>query len=510
MLLNLSFLIPLLPLASSFVHPGLLVSDGDITRAQQKIKANAEPWTTSWNVLTGLRFSEASYTPSPVSVVYRSAWDGNAENAENLWHDVAAAFNLALRWKISSNTSFADAASNILHAWASTLTALGGGDDKYLTAGLQGYELANAAELLRDYEPFAKNVLPSVIDMANKIFIPMHYKWLRHEEPSEHNILHFFANWELCNIASAMAMGVLTENQTVWDFAVDYFKHGDGNGAINNAISDIVEEPGTGKPLGQGQESGRDQGHSALDFQLLAVIGQQAWNQGEDLFGFNDSLILKGTEYFARYNLGHDVPFVPYTNGIVNFKEISSASRGAMRPTWELLHSHYVMIKGMDAPWTTLFLNESLNYYKGAEGGAGSWGEGSGHYDGLGWGSLLHRLDESDVAAASSSASTPTASPLSGKPTLMALAQSTPGSSLTAVPSGAKATTASAASTSVAGSSIPSVPQSSPSTSSHPTGTPAASADLQPSLRPTGAGQKPGHQGHKHGHKHGKCRAHYN
>jgi hypothetical protein len=26
-----------------------------------------------------------------------------------------------------------------------------GGDDKYLTAGLQGYELANAAELLRDY-----------------------------------------------------------------------------------------------------------------------------------------------------------------------------------------------------------------------------------------------------------------------------------------------------------------------------------------------------------------------
>jgi hypothetical protein len=290
----LSFVVPLLPLASGFVHPGLLVSDSDVARAQEKIEANQDPWTTSWNTLTGLSFSDASYTPSPVSHVYRSAWDNNAENAELLWHDVAAAFNLALRWKITQNVSFADTASNILHAWATTLNAIDGGDDKYLTAGLQGYELANAAELLRDYEPFAANVLPAVVEMANNIFVPMHYRWLNHEEPSEHNILHFFANWELCNIASAMAMGVLTDNKTVWDFAVNYFKTGDGTGAINNAINNIVEEPGTGTLLGQGQESGRDQGHSALDIQLLGVIGQQAWNQGEDLFAYNDSRILRG------------------------------------------------------------------------------------------------------------------------------------------------------------------------------------------------------------------------
>ncbi|KAH3056699.1 hypothetical protein KXV27_009290 [Aspergillus fumigatus] len=386
------------------------------SKKSKQTQTHGPPPGTS--VLTRLRFSDASYTPSPASVVYRSDWDGNVANAENLWHDVAAAFNLALRWKISSDTTFADTASNILHAWATKLTALGGGDDKYLTAGLQGYQLANAAELLRDYEPFATKVLPSVIDMANTVFIPMHYKWLRHEEPSQHNILHFFANWELCNVASAMAMGVLTDNQTVWDFAVEYFKEGEGTGSIHNAITDIVEEPGTGAPLGQGQEAGRDQGHSALDVQLLAVVGQQAWNQGEDLFALNDSRILRGlmAEYWARYNLGHDDPFVPYSNGIVSFTELSSASRGAMRPTWELLYNHYVTIKGMDAPWTTKFLNESLNYYGGAEGGAGSWGEGSGHYDGLGWGSLLHRLDREDVAAQGSGANTLIASQMIKRP----------------------------------------------------------------------------------------------
>ncbi|KAH1280305.1 hypothetical protein KXX33_009518 [Aspergillus fumigatus] len=454
------------------------------------------------SVLTRLRFSDASYTPSPASVVYRSDWDGNVANAENLWHDVAAAFNLALRWKISSDTTFADTASNILHAWATKLTALGGGDDKYLTAGLQGYQLANAAELLRDYEPFATKVLPSVIDMANTVFIPMHYKWLRHEEPSQHNILHFFANWELCNVASAMAMGVLTDNQTVWDFAVEYFKEGEGTGSIHNAITDIVEEPGTGAPLGQGQEAGRDQGHSALDVQLLAVVGQQAWNQGEDLFALNDSRILRGAEYWARYNLGHDDPFVPYSNGIVSFTELSSASRGAMRPTWELLYNHYVTIKGMDAPWTTKFLNESLNYYGGAEGGAGSWGEGSGHYDGLGWGSLLHRLDREDVAAQGSGANTLIASP-NDKATSK-LPQSTPDASR-AGSSGANSTSMS---TSVA-SSTP-TPLSSPSSPLPGTSTPASTPDSQPTPCPPEAGQKPSHRAHRHSHhgrKHGRCHA---
>lgn len=104
-------------------------------------------------------------------------------------------------------------------------------------------------------------------------------------------------------------------------------------------------------------------------------------------------------EYFARFNLGHDVPFVNYTNSIVFYDQISNASRGATRPTWELLYSHYVQIKGLDAPWTTEYLNYTLSGYGGFEPGAGSLGEGSGHYDGLGWGSLLYHMDAEDVVA---------------------------------------------------------------------------------------------------------------
>ncbi|ROW00095.1 hypothetical protein VSDG_03573 [Cytospora chrysosperma] len=387
---------------AAFVHPGLLVTDADLTRAKTKVEAGLDPWLSSWYELTNSTYAQAEYTNHATSAIYRGSDGVHSDNSASLWHDAAAAFALALRWKISGNETFASTAAAILTAWGETLTGIGTNStdmDNYLSAGFQGSELANAAELLRDYQPFADDGLQKVIDMMNNVFLPMNLAFLNHELPAEHIWTHFFANWELGNMASAMSIAVLSDNSTTWDFVVDYFKNGGGNGNINLAVSNLVEEPGTGVILGQGQESGRDQGHSALDQQMLGVVGQQAWNQGEDLFAYNNSRILQGAEYFARYNLGYDVPFVNYTNSIVYYSQISNASRGATRPTWELLYSHYVQIKGLDAPWTTKYLNYTVNSYGGFEPGAGSLGEGSGRYDGLGWGSLLYHMDASDVAA---------------------------------------------------------------------------------------------------------------
>ncbi|KAH8596032.1 chondroitin AC/alginate lyase [Bisporella sp. PMI_857] len=396
----------LLPLVSAFIHPGLLVNDVDIVRIKSKLAAKLDPWQSSWEKLTTIKYGQAGYTNNAVSGVYRDTVDGVVANAQLLWHDAAAAFNLGLRWKIEGDEQFAEAAAKILIAWGETLQDFDVGDDKYLTVGLQGHQLANAAELIRDYEPFASGGMATFIDMFRNVILEKNIFFLNHQAPSEHNHKHFHANWELCNIASVMAFGVLTDNSTLFDYAVNYFKNGSGNGAINNAITNLVEEPGTGTILGQPQEAGRDQGHSALDFQLFGVIGQQAWNQGEDLYAYNNSRILQGTEYFSRYNLGNDVPFMPWTNGIVSFSVISEASRGAFRPTFELLYAHYAQIKGVEAPWTERYRNYTTEAMGGFEGGGGSWGEGSGHYDGLGWGSLLYHLDDEDVVALKGTQST--------------------------------------------------------------------------------------------------------
>ncbi|EKV04559.1 hypothetical protein PDIG_88750 [Penicillium digitatum PHI26] len=63
--------------------------------------------------------------------------------------------------------------------------------------------------------------------MASNLFIPIHCGWINYEEPLEHNIFQ-----ELCLVASAMTVGVLTDNQTVWDFVVKHLQSGDGMGSI--------------------------------------------------------------------------------------------------------------------------------------------------------------------------------------------------------------------------------------------------------------------------------------
>ncbi|KAJ0416594.1 chondroitin AC/alginate lyase [Aspergillus carlsbadensis] len=476
--------------ASAWTHPGLLVTDSEVSRIQTKLAAEKEPWVSAWAYFESLSFSSSSYTPNAVSDIDRPT------NGEILWHDAAAAFNLALRWKVTQEDEYADAASAILSAWGKTLTTFSGGDDKYLSAGLQGYELANAAELLRDYAPFVEDGWDTFVDMAVNVILPLNFAFLNHEEPSQHNVLHFFANWELAQVASIQAISVLTENATAWEFAIDYFKNGDGNGAIGNAITPLVEDPDTGAALGQGQESGRDQGHSALDQQLLAAVAQQAWNQGEDLFVLNDSLILRGAEYFARYNLGHDVPFEPYTNGIVSYTDISSASRGATRPTWELLYAHYVQIKGLDAPYTVAYRNNTLEYFGGLfEKGIG-YGEGSGHYDGVGWGTLLYRLEEDDLEAIQGGTSTATATA-----TFQSSASSSPASSPSSTVIASESATPSTIASSAA--SVSTSRASTTTTTNSATGTSTTGVAIQPTLG-HGHGHGHGHHGHDAG---GHCKA---
>jgi hypothetical protein len=167
---------------SAFVHPGLLINEVDITRIKIKLDAQRDPWLSSWNDLISLEYSSASYTNNAVPVVYRDDEGTNTANAQLLWHDAAAAFNLGLRWKVSGETQYAEAAAKILTAWGETLTSLGDLDDDYLTAGFQGHELANAAELLRDYAPFAKNGLTALTDMMTTVFLTKNLYFLNHRQ----------------------------------------------------------------------------------------------------------------------------------------------------------------------------------------------------------------------------------------------------------------------------------------------------------------------------------------
>ena len=65
----------------------------------------------------------------------------------------------------------------------------------------------------------------------------------------------------------------------------------------------FYEFPGADSTMAEMQESGRDQGHCTLSLALLTTICQLAWNQGDDLWGFRNNIVLKASEYVAKYNI---------------------------------------------------------------------------------------------------------------------------------------------------------------------------------------------------------------
>jgi hypothetical protein len=354
-----------------------LHGDSDFARMKAKVDAGAEPWLSGWQRLTANAHAQLDWMPKPVATVFRGANGKDPENYARLYNDAAAAYALALRWKISDDRRYADKAVDVLDAWSATLVAIDGTSDKYLAAGIYGYQLANAAEILRTYEGWPADSVARFAAMMLSVFYPLNHDFLvRHNGAC---ISHYWANWDICNMDSMLAIGVLSDRRAIYDEAVSYFKSGSGNGAIDKAV--FYVHPGH---LGQWQESGRDQGHNLLGIGLMGAFCEMAWHQGDDLYGYDDNRFLAGAEYVAQYNLGNDVPYTPYDNcDKVNQTTIAAASRGGDRPIWELVYNHYVNRKHLAAPFTTQYAARVR-----PEGGGGDYGPNSGGYDQLGYGTL--------------------------------------------------------------------------------------------------------------------------
>ncbi|KAJ5573114.1 hypothetical protein VI817_007937 [Penicillium citrinum] len=377
--------------ASAFVHPGALHTTQDFERINTHVADANEPWNSTWTLLTNSPYAQSSYQPSPQETVYRGANGVDPENYQNLYRDAAAAYQLALRWKISNDTTFADAAVNILNSWAVTLTGISGTSDKFLASGLYGYQMANAAELMSDYAGWNSENKTATGTMLTNVFASMNTLFLGDHNGQDY--YHYYANWDQCNLASLIAIGIFTDNQTMYDNAIDYVRTGPSNGALPVfAIANYTESE-TGKLLTQGQEAGRDQGHSTLDAVLFGIIAQQAYNQGDDLFAEYSNEILNAAEYIGKYNVGHDVPYTAYNSYQGNQTVISNNSRGTVRPGFELLSAHYGQLKGLDSTWTDAYRDwVNDNSTGGVEGGGGNYGSTSGGFDGLGFGTLLYRI----------------------------------------------------------------------------------------------------------------------
>jgi hypothetical protein len=318
--------------AQTFVHPGILHGKEDLKRMKEAVAEKREPVFSGYKVFAENIASSYEYKmQGPLEMVGRNPTVGQTA----FDNDANAAHQNAIMWAITGDKRYADKAIEIVNAWSSTLKSITG-KDAVLMAGLGPFKMINAAEILR-YTSTGWKV--SDIKRAEKLFKEVIYPVLKDFAPFANG------NWDAAAIKTMLAIAVFCNDRCIFENAVRYYTSGWGNGSLKNYI---VNENG------QIQESGRDQPHSQLGIGMLAECCAIAWNQGIDLYGYSDNLLLKGFEYTARYNLGHDdMPFNEWLDrtGKYHHYKISDKGRGQLRAVFEQVYNHYVDIKGLKAPF---------------------------------------------------------------------------------------------------------------------------------------------------------------
>lgn len=316
-----------------FVHPGILHTKESMQRIREAVAAGEQPYLDGLEVLKKHPQSSSRYV-----VLGGFEETGRKPSVRTNEHesDANAAYQNAMMWVITGEQAHADKAIEIINAWSNELKRITG-RDAILSAGISGVKFVAAAEVLRHTNSGWSD---KDIVKAENMFKNVYY-------PVCKDMADFAnGNWALAALQTVMAIAVFTDDEVMFDRAVDWFYNGKDNARLTHYVINEV---------GQCQESGRDQQHTMLGLGYLSVVAEIGWNQGLDLYGAENSRILKGFEYTAAYNLGYKVPFEETTDttGKYHHTAISEEGRGefSRRPIFEMVYNHYKNRRGLDCPY---------------------------------------------------------------------------------------------------------------------------------------------------------------
>ena len=404
----------------------------DFARVKAELDGNTIPEVSqAFAALKASPYSSLSRMPEPQELIVRGDPKGTGIDKENYAYamrDAAAAYQTALIWKLSGDEAYAKKSIEIMNAWALKCKKITSNDaNQVLAAGAQGYTFACAAEMMLGYSGWNAGDVAKFKQWMLDVFATKNKEFLEHKNTNT-CAKHYWSNWDLVNMCSYMAIGILTEKSDMVNYVVNYFYKGPGNGCINYLITgDFLKDPlGSGEMLAQDQESGRDQGHAQMSAMVTANLAQMAYSLYEqnklnadaaklDFFAANDNALLKLGEYVALSNLrsGTDnankegqwlvsatkMPFnkLEYCVGCscsdknhsaVHTSLADDSGRGSARPGWEIYYNHYAKVKGLNSGF--IYVKQMADKMRPECGpGDSRYGNNSGAFDQLGWSTLM-------------------------------------------------------------------------------------------------------------------------
>ncbi|MGC3990389.1 MAG: putative Ig domain-containing protein [Chthoniobacteraceae bacterium] len=145
------------------------------------------------------------------------------------------------------------------------------------------------------------------------------------------------------------------------------------------------------------RRAGGDQAHNQGGWYSLALLCQIAWNQGDDLFSYDNCRVLRAYEYNAKFNYSGAASWVYHRNTDLAYTETLATPTGlGSYPSYELVYNHYANVAGIAAPWCKLIMNALRPEWVPGPGSTPS------AQDCLGLGSLTYARDATTTGVAPS------------------------------------------------------------------------------------------------------------
>ncbi|MNW28815.1 Bacterial Ig-like domain (group 4) [compost metagenome] len=373
-----------------FIHPGVGLTKSKLETMRSMVLGKKEPWYSYYKAMTVSTAASKSVTSSNQSAADPSKPASDAFNSQGFNSRFVAdglkAYTQALMYYISGDADYRANAMHIIRIWSQ----MDPGKYQYFTdshihTGIPLNRMVAAAELLRytsspsaelewteqDTSNFTNNLVTPVI------------------ETFQHNNNHFM-NQHNYPLLGAMAGYIFTNNTARYEEAVEWFTvnatatNQGFNGSVKQLFrlvdTNVLTGEAVNPPVVQHVEMGRDQAHGGGDLTNAAIISRMLLAQGTKVdpvlgtvstaenavgpYEFLNDRILQAADFFWKYMLGYDTPWIPVVSsygedGSVKgtYRKFSDSYRGRMTTAnfWDLYY-YYTYEKAVN-------LAEAAPYY---------------------------------------------------------------------------------------------------------------------------------------------------
>lgn len=370
-----------LPELAQLVHPGISHKRSDLDRMKLMVEAGIEPWASTYAALRSHSRAKHTYV---VGVVNQDpSFVTEYSDASDAWfiNDGTAAYYNALMWYITGDERHAEKSIEIFNTYKglrrnSTGIPLRSGRiwriieaAEIIAHTYDGWDPVDMQEFkdMLVYPGYSATTVPTqAIQNDDYTF----YWHIYNGDPARHGNQGLFA------MRTMMAMGIFLDNEVMYERALRYLRGEShrpddlsypsgppiNNNEItscgffdeftNNGFQNTIQDYGYNEVIsnyiyenGQSQESSRDQAHGLAGVGTIQVISEMAWSQGDDLYGHLNNRPLLGMEFYLRYNMSVEFPFMDQPQ--------------PWEPTVE--SGEYIVRSDRSGRWTSRIINPGVN-----------------------------------------------------------------------------------------------------------------------------------------------------